>query len=368
MTPTRSIPGLLSVLWRLPWLRLLVYLALVALVVVLARLLASVVVTALIAYALAFVVHPVLAWLEKRRVKRTLGVLLVVVFLLSVVSLLSWTVLSQVVSLIGELPALAARLPDLIGGLLKRLSSVPGLESAQKQFSVFLTQEAQQLRNNLGPTFQRLLTSGGTVLGGVVSVVGWLGQGVLVLILSVYFMLDYERVGHGFLRILPLAWQPTALQLSEDVALAFGGYLRGQLLIGLAVGALVALGLILLGIPNALAIGLLAAVLDIVPYLGPVVSALPAVLLALPSGWVTVLLVVGVFIVANQIEGNLLSPFIMGKTTNLSPAAVLLAILAGLTLGGLVGAVLAIPTVTLLWRWTLRYWLPSAAYNSPPKA
>lgn len=367
MTPIRSVPGLLSAIWRLPWVRLLVYLALAALALGLARLLTSVIVTALIAYTLAFLVHPVLAWLEQRRVKRMFGVLLVVMVLLAVVLLLAWTVLSQVVSLVGELPALAARLPDLVGGLLKRLSSVPGLENAQQQFTTFLTQEAQQLRNNLGPTFQRLLTSGGTVLGGVVSVVGWLGQGVLVLILSIYFMLDYDRVGQGLLRVLPLAWQPTATQLSEDTALSFGGYLRGQLLIGLAVGALVALGLSALGVPNALAIGLLAAVLDIVPYLGPVVSALPAVLLALPSGWITVLLVVAVFVVANQIEGNFLSPFIMGKTTNLSPAAVLLTILAGLTLGGLVGAVLAIPTATLLWRWTLRYWLPSAAHNAPPE-
>ena len=98
--------------------------------------------------------------------------------------------------------------------------------------------------------------------------------------------------------------------------MSFGGYLRGQLLIGLTVGLLIALGLSLLGIPNALAIGFLAALLNIVPYLGPVVAAIPAVLLALPGGWGTVLLVVLVFVAANQLESSFLSPYILGRTTH----------------------------------------------------
>ena len=366
MTP-RTIPDLLAGLWRSPWLRLLVYLLALALVLWLARSLTSVLVTALVAYTLAFLVNPLLSWLQRRRVPRPLGVLLVLVVLLAVTVLLSWTVLAQVVALVGQLPALIPRLPDLLGGVLDRLNGIPGLDNAQQQLTTFLTAQAQQLSSNLGPTLQRLFTSGSTVLGGVVSAVGWIGQGALIVILSAYFMLDYERVGQGMLRVLPVAWQPGARQLSPDIGESFGGYLRGQLLVGLAVGVLVALGLLVLGIPNALAIGLLAAVLDIVPYLGPVIAALPAVLLALPSGWITVLLVVGVFVVANQIEGNFLSPYILGKTTDLSSAAVLLSILAGLTLGGLVGAVLAIPVVTLLKKWTERYWLSSAAHNLPPR-
>ncbi|WP_420597479.1 AI-2E family transporter [Deinococcus sp.] len=364
----RTIPELLAWLWRSPWLRLVVYLGLLVLVLWLARSLTSVIVTALVAYTLAFLVNPLLSWLQRRKVARPLGVLLVLVVLLALVALLSWTVLAQVVSLVGQLPALIPRLPELLGGVFTRLNTVPGLENAQQQFTTFLTEQAQQLSSNLGPTLQRVFTSGSTVLGGVVSAVGWIGQGVLIFILSAYFMLDYERVGRGLLRVLPVMWQPGARQVATDVGDSFGGYLRGQLLVGLAVGVLVALGLLVLGIPNALAIGLLAAVLDIVPYLGPVIAALPAVLLALPSGWVTVLLVVAVFVVANQIEGNFLSPYILGKTTDLSSAGVLLAILAGLTLGGLVGAVLAIPIVTLLKKWIERYWLNSVAHDVPPNS
>ncbi len=344
--------------------RLLVYILLALLALYFARLLLSVIVTGLVAYAVAFLFQPILLWLERHRVKRVFGVLLVVVVVLAVTGLLFWTVLSQVINLLAELPQLLQLLPDLIGGALDRLSSVPGLENVQLRLRDLLAQQVSQLDQNLGPTLQRLLSSGGALLGGVVGAVGGLAQGLFVLILSLYFMLDYQRVGASVLQLLPRTWQPAALSLSEDVSVSFGGYIRGQLLIGLAVGALVAVGLLMLGIPNALAIGLLAAVLDIVPYLGPVISAIPAVLLALPDGWVKVLLVVLVFLVANQLEGNFLSPYVLGRTTDLSSAAVLLGILAGLTLGGLVGALLAVPTLALLKRWLEHYWLPSRAHDN----
>ena len=362
----RTIPELLRALWGLAWLRLLVYLLLAALALLLARTLSGVIVTGVVAYALAYLVHPLLEWLERHRVRRVIGVLLLVLVALALLALLSWTLVAQVVNLLSDLPQLVQRLGELVQRLPAWLERIPGLENAQARLTDYLNGQTQQLSRNLVPLLQRLLASGGSVLGGLVSVGGTLGQVAFVVTLSLYFMLDYRRVGPSVLRLFPRTWQPHVASLSGDVSLSFGAYIRGQILIGLAVGAFVALGLLLLGIPNALAIGLLAAVLDIVPYLGPVLSAVPAVLLALPDGWLKVALVVLVFVVANQVEGNLLSPYILGKTTNLSSAAVLLAILTGLTLGGLVGALLAVPSATLLKRWTEHYWLPSRAHEQPP--
>ncbi len=352
--------------WRLPWLRLLVYLALAVLAYLLARQLTSVIVTGVIAYALAYLVNPLLEWLERHRIRRVFGVLLIVLVVLAVVALLSWTILAQVVNLLSDLPNLVKQLGILVQRLPGWLDSLPGLDNVQARLTNYLNSQTQQLSQNVVPLLQRLLASGGSVLGSVASVGGYLGQVLFVVTLSIYFMLDYRRVGPSVLRLFPRTWQPTVASLSSDVSLSFGAYIRGQILIGLAVGVLVAVGLLILGIPNALAIGLLAAVLDIVPYLGPVLSAIPAVLLAIPDGWVKVVLVVAVFVIANQVEGNFLSPYILGKTTNLSSAAVLLAILAGLGLGGLVGALLAIPTATLIKRWIEHYWIPSRAHENPP--
>src|SRR5690606_18103552 len=101
------------------------------------------------------------------------------------------------------------------------------------------------------------------------------------------------------------------------------------------------------GVPLATAIAFIAAVFNLVPYLGPVVGAVPAVLLGLTVSPLTALLAVGVFIVANQLEGNPLSPMILSRSTNLHPVTVLLAIMAGLGVYGLVGALLAVPLVAL---------------------
>src|SRR5690606_15715576 len=125
---------------------------------------------------------------------------------------------------------------------------------------------------------------------------------------------------------------------------AVGGYLRGQLLITALLGLFIWIGLTIIGVPLATAIAFIAAVFNLVPYLGPVVGALPAVLLGLTVSPLTSLLAIGVFVIANQIEGNLLSPLVLSRSTNLHPLTVLIVIMAGLGMFGLVGALLAVPT------------------------
>jgi predicted PurR-regulated permease PerM len=362
MTP-RSVSELLWSIWNRPWVRLLVYLLLAALAFWLARKVASVIVTGLVAFALAYLFNPLLVWLEKRRVPRALGVLLLVLVLGLLAALLLWAGAAQLGSLLADLPRFTGQLGDLGSGLLERLRGVPGLQDMPERLNAAIHEQVQTLSRNALPTLQRLLTSGGTLLGGASLVLGWLGQAAFAVTLALYFMLDYPRLGPSVLRLFPVGWQRTVTRLSGDVADSFGGYIRGQLLIGLAAGVIVTLSLLLIGVPNALGLGLLMAALNIVPYIGLVIAAVPALLLAIPGGALKILLVLLVYFVTNQIVGNVLSPYVLGRTSNLSPAAVLLSLLVGLTLGGLVGALLAVPTATLLKHWTERYWLSSRLHG-----
>ena len=357
------VPDLLRGLWRQPWLRLASYLLLLAVVYLLARQLSGVIVIGLVAYALAYLVNPLLVWLEKRRVRRGFGILLVSLLGLAVTVLLIWTLTAQIISLIGELPRLVQGLGAALGDVLDRLKAIPGLHDGRDKLTEYLNAQAANLDKSLQPLLSRLVSSGGTVLGGALSALGWIGNATFAITLALYFMIDYPRLGPSVLRLLPLGWQPAALRLSTDVGVSFGGYIRGTLLVGLGAGALVALGLLLLGVPNALALGLLVAVLNLVPYIGLLVAAVPALLLALPGGWLQVALVVGVYFITNQLAGNLLSPYILGRTSNLSPAAVLLSLLVGLTLGGLPGGLLSVPTATLLKHWIETYWIPSRTHG-----
>ena len=361
--PGRSVSELLRAIWNVPWVRLLLYAVLALLAYRLARQLSGVILTGLVAYALAYLVNPLLVWLEKHRVKRAFGVLLLVLVALAVTVLLVWTLTAQVISLINDLPKLIQQLSSSLGGVLDRLSGIPGLENGRERLTTYLNTQATDLSKNLQPLLTRLVSSGGTVLGGALSALGWIGNATFALTLALYFMFDYARVGPSVLRLLPVGWQPLTARLSGDVGQSFGGYIRGTLLVGLGAGVLVTLGLLALGVPNALALGLLVAVLNLVPYIGLLVAAVPAVLLALPNGWLNVLLVVAVYFITNQVAGNLLSPYILGRSSNLSPAAVLLALLVGLTLGGLLGGLLAVPVATLLKHWVETYWIPSRAHT-----
>lgn len=363
----RTVPELLRALWQRPAVRLIVYAALLVVgartVLWWSQLLTSVIVTVLVAYGLAFLANPVLSWLERRRVSRMVGVLLIVVLTLAVTTLLFMTVSSQVTGLINGLPDLARNLKDLVNASLDRLDSVKGAEGIKDSLSKYIDEQTANLTTNTGLLLERLVSAGPDVLGTLTYLVGWLGQAGFIVTLAMYFMLDYDRVGHGLLRVFPRRWQPTVLRLSEDVSGSFGGFLRGQLLLMVATAVLASAGLIGLGVPNALALGLLSGLLSLIPYVGIVVAAAIPMLLAVGQGAGTVALVALLYFIINQLQGNVLGPLIMGRTVRLSPAAILISLLVGLAVAGVTGAILAVPFATLLKRWMERYWMTSRAYR-----
>lgn len=333
--------------------------------------LASVLVMAVIAYLLAYLANPFLSRLERLSISRPVGVAVVVVLSGSAVflsSLLFMAVGRQLLELTAQLPLVASRLHGLIEQSLSWLdlhSDVAVLRALREQLSVSVDQGAQELTRRMVPFVQDLLRAGSPLASGLSAAAGLVGQVALTLILALYFMMDYPRVGAALLRLAPTRYQPLLARLSGNIEQAVGGYLRGQLIIAAAVGSMVWLGLALLGVPNAAALGFLAGAFNIVPFLGAVVGLVPAVLLALPLGTVKVLLVVGVFVAANQIESHVLSPQVLGRTTNLHPVVILLSILGGLSLFGLVGAVVAVPLTALGKVLLDEYYYPSRIYAAP---
>lgn len=325
--------------------------------------LASVLFTVFMAYGLAFLCNPMLTWMEKHRVRRMIGVLVLLVLGISLVTAVVMTVSSQINGMLNSVPELARGLKDVLVSLLDRLDRLPGTEGLKETLTTYIDREVQDITQNAGPLAERLLSTGPTVMKTLSNLVGWLGQVGFIVTLAMYFMIDYDGIGRSMLQILPRAWQPTALQLSEDVSESFGSYLRGSLLVLIACVVLATTGLLLLDVPNALAIGLLSGVINLFPYVGIVLASILAMFQALPMGTTTILLVAGLYFLINQLLGNVVGPVIMGRTMHLSAAAILIALLVGLALGGVGGALLAIPFATLLKRWMERYWLPSRTHQ-----
>ena len=164
-------------------------------------------------------------------------------------------------------------------------------------------------------------------------------------VLGYFFLCDHDRLLIRMELLVPRAVRPTAVRMGNAVCRELRLYLRGQGLIALAVGALAAVGLALIGLRSALVLGVIVGVLNMIPYFGPVLGGIPAVLAALGGGWKKAALTVFVLWAVQQADGMVISPRILGGVTGLSPAAVLIAIFVGSHVCGILGMLLALPVL-----------------------
>jgi len=172
---------------------------------------------------------------------------------------------------------------------------------------------------------------------------------VIVPIFAAYLLLDAERIHASILAMVPRARRPLVAKIVKDFDTVLGGFVRGQLIVAAIVGVLVTILLLILHVQYAVLIGLMAGLFEIMPYVGAIAGAIPAVAIALFSnGWQNALFVVIGFVAINQIEGHLISPFIVSESVGLTPLFVLLALLAGGELMGIPGLLLAVPVAGLI--------------------
>lgn len=361
---SQSVPELLAYLWRQSPVRLCTYVLCVLLMFYFARKhLSSVLIIVSAAYAISYITHPLLSWLEQRGLRRGMGIGLLLTAFLLATFFMFWAFTAQVMSFVAGLPAMLNRLPEFLEDLSQN-KSLPGIEHTQIKLNEYVREQINEINNNLGPIIGNVLSPESVVLGQVTGLLNGLGQAVFVMTLAVFFMIDHARIGQAMLRLFPKDWQPAVENLTEDISLSFGSYVRGQLLTGLVISLISGVGLLILGVPNALVLGLLTGVLNLVPLVGMVLAAIPVFLQVLPMGTATIVMVCVLYFLLNQLAWNVLAPILVGRTSQLSAASILIAVLVGVTLGGLFGALLAIPTASLIKRWIERYWVNSPAHAS----
>ncbi|MEI6528489.1 MAG: AI-2E family transporter [bacterium] len=197
----------------------------------------------------------------------------------------------------------------------------------------------------------RSITSG--VSGGFVSAVSGVFGGILsfILIVVLSFYLSVQEGGvERFLRLItPMKNEKYILDLWRRSQIKIGYYMQGQLLLGLLVGLFVYLGLMILGVKNALLLAVLAACMEIIPLFGPIIAAVPAVLsAAMDSGITMGLVTTGLYIIIHQFENHLLYPLVVRKVVGVSPIVVILSIIVGYKLAGFLGIILSVPITSIL--------------------
>ncbi|HHV62883.1 MAG TPA: AI-2E family transporter [Firmicutes bacterium] len=294
-----------------------------------------------LAVVLAYIINPLVYYLERRGAPRTIGTIIVY---------LAFTLLSALVItyffplLLYQLEKLLEVLPQQTSGIDTRLEAI---------FAGF---DRFRIPQVIRDVVDEAILSGEAYLRDgvrrVVDAILGLFSGLLGLlitpILAFYFTRDLEIIKGRILEMIPERYHHTALCLLREVDAVLAGFIRGQLIVCIFVGILTTIGLSLLGVDFALIIGIVAGILDVIPYFGPVLGAAPAVAIALLKSHLTALYVVILFVVIHQIESGIIAPKVFSDRVGLHPVVVIFALLTGGELAGVTGMLLAVPAAAII--------------------
>lgn len=205
-------------------------------------------------------------------------------------------------------------------------------------------------------------------LDGAMGLVEWVFHLVLAPVVAFYLLRDHTQLGRSLLGVLPVNWRGGTQRLMRDLDQVLGGFIRGQLMLAGAVGLLATLACWLIGLRFALLLGLFAAGAELIPYVGPIIGAAPAIFTGLGISPMAAFQVALAFLLIQQIENAVLSPLIIGERVGLHPVVILLVVLSGGYVGGLVGMLVAVPlAASLRVLWSHLYDHLTAPVDSPPE-
>lgn len=322
--------------------------------------LAGVVYILVAAILLAYLIFPAVKWLN-RRMPLVVAIALVYLTIIAAFVLLAFFIVPHIMDdiqlLVRRYPQLVTRLNSIVYNPQDPLTSrLPGW--IRDEIAAMPDAIAKWIRLRGLQVFGHFAT----VLAGTIAIVAVF---VVVPVVTAYLLLDLERMKRALAAIVPEERWRATMQLLSEIDDVIGGFVRGQLLVASMVGVLITVAMILLHVPYPYLFGLLAALGDLIPYVGAAAAFFPAVLSALlTNGWVSGLLVAVAFVVIYEAEGHFIAPTLVGRQVKLSAFVVIIALLIGAEVAGLFGMLVAVPIAGVLRVIATR--VVDAAKSKPP--
>ncbi|MBI4396141.1 MAG: AI-2E family transporter [Elusimicrobia bacterium] len=311
----------------------------VFLVCVFFRLLPSV----FVALALAYAFSPIVDFLERKGVPRTW----------SAAGLLASLALVIVLSMVSIVPALSreakeffVNFPDYFSAAIDKVSKIGELHGVRVPLERELLETIRDALKGLSlaelspvvPLAKRVFSGAGSVINFVLNL-------LTMPVFLFFFLRDFPAMVQSAFGLVPPEAREAVQEKARRMDEVFSGFIRGQMLVALILAGVFSVGLLVIGVPFGLFIGILAGVLNIVPFLGQITGLALSLILAMVDfpGWARFLAIPALFAAANFVEGNFITPKIVGKKVGLSTAQAILALLLGGKIGGLVGLIVAVP-------------------------
>lgn len=311
-----------------------------------------------ISIILAYIINPLVSYLETKKISRRLGVLIVYVGFVLIFVVLFLVVLPKTIQ---ELRNLFTSLPNLVNDVnLRILDSADHIEKVTNiDMSRILKNIQDGIEQYLNSIQTSLVERLRSMASGMYAAFGRMVSFVLVLILTYYFTVDKNRIKVKLYKLIPSNYRSDILYLGSEINAAMLEFVKGKLLLAVIVGVMTTIMLLILGVNFAVAIGLITIVADIIPYIGPFLAFIPAFFFSVMDSWTKAIWVSIFFVFLQWAENNLFAPKILGKRTGLHPAVVLLCIVIGGGTFGVIGMILSVPVfsiLTILKNFTMMKW------------
>lgn len=305
-----------------------------------------VLIAALIAYAIVPVVE-----LFHRIMPRALAILLAYLLVMIILGAIVYSVVNTAVFQIGALVGnVSTWLTPNNQGKLPLMDLLHTLGLSDSQISDFEKQILGELSTLAGSFASGLIPLLSGVAGSILNI-------ILTAVISIYLLVDGPRAIDWLRRTVPKSRRSQVSSTLETLQRVVGGYIRGQILLSAIIGILVGTGLLIIGFPYPVLMGVLTFITEFIPVLGTIFAGVVAILLALTQGWVLAIIVLAFFIVVHIFEGYVLAPRLIGKAVQLNPAIMLIALIVGSELFGPIGAIFAAPTAGLLQALIIAIWI-----------
>lgn len=296
----------------------------------------------LIAGFLYFLLNPVVNFLHRKKVPRSLAIVIIYVVVIGIVVLIVGSLVpsisKQFTALAMALPGYAKQSINSFNRMLSHSSELKWLINAQQNLFQSFEQKLISFANTLP----------GTITFSITNIVGVIAN-IAVILATVPFLLFYmlkdgQKFPEAIAKFFPASIRDESMTILKETGETLSAYIHGQITVALSVGLMTFIGYMIIKLPFALVMALAVTFTYFIPYIGLIIGAVPAVIVAFFDSPTEVLLVLIVLIISQQIEANLLSPLILGKSLDIHPVTIIIILLAAGNLAGVLGMILAVPT------------------------
>ena len=326
----------------------------------------------IIAIIFAYIIDPIVNYLERKGVKRQFGVIIVyisaiLIFGILIVSVIPKTI-NEISNLLTSLPAMVDTLIREVNNFASNVFAKFNIELPENFINVYketnpkvngdveTPQIVSDILDSIKSTINDLIVKAqGSLMGSLSNVLsklyGFLTSAfrlVLIIIFSFYFSVDKDRFMHRVKKAIPNKYRDDISYLTSNIDTALQQFIRGRMLMAIFVGLITMAYLLVLRVDFAIIIGLITCVADIIPYIGPFLGCAPAVLFAFMDSPMKALWVLILFVIVQWVENNILAPKLIGDSTGLNPLVILISIIIGGGIFGVWGMVISVPLMSII--------------------